>query len=191
MKTGIRYIPAIAISTLLAFSQCEKAETSSTEPDDNGNGATTVLPLNIPDTISRNTGEHDGSVSHPFVVTDIAQGVLGIYLLNNNESISHCWVDGYIVGYVAGTNYEHTTFEAGDVESNIVLAAHPHEDNHERTMPVQLSKQTAYSDVRNDLNLCYNPKMLGRRVKICGQLTEYMGTIGLKQTTNYILYDED
>lgn len=191
MKTGIKHITAFAISTLLAFSQCEKAETGSTEAGETGSGATTTLPLNIPDTIRRNTAERDGSALHPFIVTDIAQGALGLYLYNHNKSISHCWVDGYIVGYVAGMTYEYTLFGAGDVESNIVLAANPHEEDIERTMPCQLSKQTAYSQVRNDLNLLHNPQMLGRHVMICGQLTDYMNTIGLKQTTNYILYDED
>ena len=50
MKTGIKHITAFAISTLLAFSQCEKAETGSTEAGETGSGATTTLPLNIPDT---------------------------------------------------------------------------------------------------------------------------------------------
>lgn len=123
-----------------------------------------------------------------------ADSVLEAFVGNGNKTIHNANVVGYIVGYVNGSSMKSCVFEAGEnaKETNIILASTPVETNYERCIPIQLSNSTnACSSVRNALNLFSNPNMLRKKVCLTGDVSEYMGTVGLTGTKNYILLPDD
>ncbi len=184
MSATDRYILLFVISTLLVVCGCEKAGVA----DDDGPAPSDVT-LVVADTVVRHSGERYGSAASPYTVGDLAVGSLGLYVRSTGVELDGKWVVGYVVGYVQGTNFSNVVFDAGGVESNIVLADDPDEDDPERTVPVQLATASSYVEVRQALNLCYNPWVLGRRVAVKGRICSYMSTIGMKNTIDYIYED--
>ena len=181
MKSASIHIISFAISTLLMCSSCEKAEilpTDHTTSDDK-------TESEEPDTIHRGSGERDGTLEYPFNVYDITHGSLGLYLTTVGAELQDCWVEGYIVGYVEGMTADHVVFGTGEVESNIVLAGSPDELDARNTIPVQLAKGSKYVKVRNALNLHANPQMLHQWVVVFGNITPYMNTLGIKNTSKH------
>lgn len=170
-----------AISVLLC--SCEKAELATTkETYDIPSKADTQ-----PDTIMNNhpKDERDGSAEYPFHAGDIAEGSLGLYLRSNNMELSDKWIVGYIVGYVQGTSISKTVLQAGDTETNIVIADDPAETEAIRMVPVQLSTGSSYVDTRNALNLSAHPENLHAKVLVFGKICTYMSTLGIKNTRKY------
>lgn len=97
-------------------------------------------------------------------------------------------VQGYIVGYVPSGSFTKSVF--GDVSkavnSNIVLADNPDDDDPDVCIPVQLPKG---SDARTGLNLKDNPEALGRRVEITGTVETYCLVPGVKNVSSYRFID--
>ena len=95
--------------------------------------------------------------------------------------IDDMWVEGYIVGYVKSRSMDTTVFDAGSVSSNIVIAESKGENNFEKCVPVQLSNSSkSNQETRAALNLKDNPNVLGKKVKIRGDIGKYMGVVGVK-----------
>ena len=118
----------------------------------------------------------DGSKENPYIVASVIT-------LNNPGTKS--WVEGYIVGFVAGTTMSAAQFNIpADRASNILVADSPPETNPAKCVPVELKTKT---DVRTALNLMDNPGVLGVKVKIKGSLEKYMGVPGLKAASDYVL----
>ena len=180
MNATDRYILLFVISTLLVVCGCEKADVAGEEEP-----APSVPSVVVPDTVVRHSGERDGSADAPFTAGDLAAGSLGLYVRDADVELDGKWVVGYVVGYVGGTNIRDVVFEAGEVESNIVLADSPEETRAEHTVPVQLLTASSYVATRKALNLCDNPWLLGCRVAVKGRVCHYMSTVGMKNTINY------
>lgn len=115
--------------------------------------------------------EGDGTVDKPFTVAQ-AQA---------KQDDSQAWVTGYVVGYVNGASLKDgAVFELGKATvsaSNLLLAASADVKDPAACIPVQLVNG---SDVRAALNLKDNASVLGKQVKIYGQLTKYFSVAGLK-----------
>lgn len=98
-------------------------------------------------------------------------------------------VRGYIVGYVKSGTFSSTgvSFSAGSVNTNIVLAELPTENDVTNCIPVQLVKS---SDARSDLNLSDHPENLGKKVEVHGTLSLYMQVPALKNVKTYRFISE-
>lgn len=136
---------------------------------------------------------HYGSTEQPIPCADLLPGGC-VYRSIMEEGalakVQKCWVEGVIVGAVDGTTMKRTVFgTAGLIESNIVLAPTADETDYQRCLPVQLSGSTkALKEVRNALNLALNPDNLGFTVFVKGEISNYLGTIGVKNANDWYFY---
>ena len=102
-----------------------------------------------------------------------------------------CHVGGFIVGFIPTNNISRTTFSSGDIETNIVLADSIGETDYHNCMPVQLTTSSKNKKViREALNLSAHPENIGTYVILHGEVTKYMGTFGMKNVDNAIIYTE-
>lgn len=102
----------------------------------------------------------------------------------DGATVEDCWVEGVIVGYVAGKSIDGAVFAATGEEvssTNILLAASADVTDVAACIPVQLPA----GDVRSAINLKDNPDNLGRKVTLHGNREKYFGVTGLKSVDNY------
>lgn len=130
---------------------------------------------------------HEGVEDDPYTYRDLNESFIYDMVMNDGATIHESWVVGYIVGYIDGNKLTESSavFSYGDVETNILLADSPDVKDYAKCVPVQLSKSGSYADVRYALNLKNNTDVMGRRVKIRGAVTKYMGVPGLKNAIKY------
>lgn len=104
------------------------------------------------------------------------------------EGRTNVWVTGYIVGWI-DVNISNVlkaetakfTVPAG-VNTNILIAATPDEDNWEKCVPVQLPS----GGVRDALNLASHPDNLGRQVTLKGQTgSKYCSAYGVRSVVDF------
>lgn len=129
-----------------------------------------------------------GTLNKPFRAKDLAKGDLGEWIVSENvESMSNCWVEGYIVGYVKGNRMSSAIlFKNADRESNILIASDTINIEENDCVPIGLSKSSSnYIKTRDALNLKTNTNIMRRKVKILGSIGKYMGVAGLKNAKDY------
>ena len=122
-------------------------------------------------------GTGAGTQSSPFKVE---------YLINNPDPVDNVWVEGYIVGYVNGSDFATgATFNA-DVagmtdynNANVIISSSPTGATVANSVPVRTLDRTAQG-------LKANPSNLGKKVKIQGNLGPYLNAFGVATTTNWI-----
>lgn len=95
-------------------------------------------------------------------------------------------LQGYIVGYVAGTGLSKAVFglPATAANTNMLLADSPDETDVTRCLPVRLPKDGALA-LREVFNLYDNPENYRRPVALYGWLTTYFGTNGFRDVYDY------
>ena len=102
------------------------------------------------------------------------------------------WVTGYVAGYVASGDFSESTveFSANEVtgstnylnSTNVVISAvAPMKCGIGNSVPCQLTSAT-----RPTLGLKQNPAIYGKQVKIKCQITDYLGTRGIRKITQVI-----
>jgi len=123
----------------------------------------------------------DGTTDNPYTVTDVLAKT-GL-TTSPGSDVKAEWVKGYIVGFVDGNSASATTatFSAENAKaSNIIIAQTPDETDWQKCASVQLPSGTH----RTKLNLADNPENLGKEVKICGQISLYLGLNGVRNLTD-------
>lgn len=95
---------------------------------------------------------------------------------------SNIWVEGYIVGYYE--NYAPHFEVSSSQRANILLSDNANASEASQCIDVQLLANT---DTRNALNLVDNPGVLGKKVKVYGDVMKYNTLPGIKNTSNYVL----
>lgn len=107
--------------------------------------------------------------------------------LLKKSSGADVWVEGYIVGYAIGpTNNEYSA--KGADETNIILADSNSEREKAKTSAIKLGTgSAAQKATRSALNLKDNPHLLGKKVKVRGDVVKYMGTMGLEKADDYVI----
>ncbi|MBI9055640.1 MAG: choice-of-anchor J domain-containing protein [Bacteroidales bacterium] len=127
------------------------------------------------------TGSGTGTLDDPY---DVASGIL------NNTGVKQ-WVKGYIVGaaeYVDGTgNVFHFDSPYGSENTNIMIADNVNETNSANVLIVQLPSGV----VRNILNLVDNTGNKDKEVMVRGNLENYFGQPGMKETIGCIIDDTE
>ncbi len=117
------------------------------------------------------------SMQNPYSVTD----VLAFQIAAKTDTIQvGAWVEGFIIGSVKNSKLALGLEEAQ--ASNIAIAVTA--DEQTVFLPVELASK---SDARAVLNLVDNPDMLGKKVWLCGTITQYFGMNGLKAITDFSL----
>ena len=127
----------------------------------------------------------DGSLENPYTVKDVQN-------IDAQHNDSAVWVKAYIVGYINGSalNATTATFSAQAPEgsevlaSNILFADAADANTLAAIIPVALPNN---ADARKDLNLKDNADKLGTQVWLKGNITKYMGVMGLKDVKVYSL----
>jgi len=106
------------------------------------------------------------------------------------ETGTQVWVEGYIVGYVAGTSLAQAVFglPAADANTNMLLADTPNETDYRKVFPVALTKSSGW---REELNLYDNPTYYLRPIAICGELETYFKVNGIRTIVDYQWLDDD
>ena len=134
-----------------------------------------------------------GNYSTPVPFEDMLKGgCLYVEFVEKDEEtatftkLNEMWMEGYVVGFVDGRSMKSTVFDAGDVATNIVIAERKGEWEVEMCVPVQLANSSkSNKETRAALNLKDHPEVLGKRVKIKGDIAKYMGVAGLKNAKQY------
>ncbi|MDE7462483.1 MAG: hypothetical protein K2M88_04905 [Muribaculaceae bacterium] len=100
-----------------------------------------------------------------------------------DNSGRNAWVEGYIIGSVASgvatvTSLSDINFtaDATDLDNNLVIAPTQDCRNIEEMMVVDLPANTK---IRRYANLLDNPEVLGHKLNVVGNLTEYLGMHGI------------
>lgn len=212
MNRHIHVFPLLSLATLLAFAltACEKVELpqekNPTETPENGEWNTgeeyetgdntsndidyddKLIPLveyfvshgNTPETAFIIADFHH---TIPLVLEHATEGAIGF---------KDACVEGYIVGYVPkGGKIQKAVFQAGNVQTNIVLADSPKEKDYNNCIAVQLTTGSKEArETRAKLNLADNPQNLGRKVLLLGNVEPYLGKgLGLTSTRDYRFLD--
>ena len=135
-----------------------------------------------------------GNFEHPVPYEDMLNGgCLYVRLVENEydlQEIDDMWVEGFVVGYVKSRSMGTTVFDAGSVATNLVIAELASENDYKKCVPVQLSNSSkSNQETRAALNLKDHPNVLGKKVKIRGDLAKYMGVVGVKNAKEYVFVE--
>lgn len=120
----------------------------------------------------------NGTADNPYTVSAVLGGATG----------TSAWVEGYIVGFIAGKSIQDGAVFSNDVSgkdytnTNIMIADTPDCTDVSKCVPVQLPNT---GDFRSQLGLGNNPSAYKRKVKICGSLEAYFGQKGVKSLTEW------
>lgn len=118
----------------------------------------------------------NGTESRPFTVD---------YLINNPNPINDIWVEGYIVGYVEGTDFANGAkfgLPGADADyngANVIISSSATGATVQNSIPVSCNRST--------VGLKNNPGNLGKKVKFYGNADMFLGAFGMNQTTNQII----
>ncbi|MGM0876324.1 MAG: DUF6359 domain-containing protein [Bacillota bacterium] len=107
-------------------------------------------------------------------------------IAKSNNSGESATVEGYIVGYTAGVgSYD---FESPfSADTNFAIADSPSEKEGSKIMPVQLPNSP--SSIREEFGLLTNPTIIGKKVRITGNLFTYFSNPGIKTPTTIEFVD--
>ena len=138
------------------------------------------------------SGKSDGKENTDKGDTDDTQSDSTVYTVSTLAAApdtTEVTLKAYIVGYMPGSSVMGAIFSAdGAVQTNLVLADSPNEQDASNCATAQLLKD---SDARDALNLQDNPDMLHARVKLSGLKMKYCYAAGLKPVYDYEILTGD
>ncbi len=138
------------------------------------------------------SGKSDGKENTDKSDTDDTQSDSTVYTVSTLASApdtTEVTLKAYIVGYMPGSSVKGAIFSAdGAVQTNLVLADSPNEQDVSNCATAQLLKD---SDARDALNLQDNPDMLHARVKLSGLKMKYCYAAGFKPVYDYEILTGD
>ncbi len=133
--------------------------------------------------------EGDGTFALPLTVADLRRCQC---VSTTEPAIDAAWVCGYVVGWAdmgAGNRFDAAALRLGAEgagASNIVIADAPAEADVARMAAVNLSTATRRRKaVRAALNLADNPRMVGVRVWVLGDVMRYGAETGVRNADEY------
>ncbi|MCM1152246.1 MAG: DUF5689 domain-containing protein [Muribaculum sp.] len=125
------------------------------------------------------TGEGTGTLGDPYTVT---------YILANPDAQNGVYVQGYIVGFVAGRNFlngavfgKYTNEDYNN--GNVIIAASPEINDVQKAIPVRLGS----IEMQNAIGIKANPAAIGTKVRFKGNVGSYLGTVGLANTESFAI----
>lgn len=133
---------------------------------------------------------HGSSEETAYTVSDLRDKIPVLFEVTGANGIPSSYVCGYIIGYIPKnySNISRTVFAAGDTQTNIVIADSSSETDYHRCIAIQLSTSTSgQREVKQGLNLSDHPENIGSFIVVRGNVTPYMGTIGVKSVSEAVL----
>lgn len=127
-------------------------------------------------TIDGVSGEGNGTEDSPYTVN---------FILNNPDAQDNIWVEGYIVGFVSGREYESGAKFTSDTTgadysgNNVIISSTPDANGTNLCIPVSLS-----GDARKEYSLKTHPDVYKKRVKIQGSIGTSFGTVGVSSVSS-------
>ena len=107
------------------------------------------------------------------------------YLVKFHDPVNEIWVEGYIVGFVNGTDFtKDAVFSANAADmtdyvgANLIISSVKEGATVENSIPVRLYDRS--------MGLNTTPGNLGRKVKFNGDAGNYLGAFGLSATKNAV-----
>lgn len=143
-------------------------------------GKTASDPVNPP--VNPPTPGGQGTEDNPFTCADI---------MASTADATGVWAEGYVVGYISGKTYASgATFSADFTgvstddynNTNCILADTPTAASATDAIPAGIKA----GDTRDVLGLRNNPSILGKKVKVYGDVTKYFGTRGIKNISRVV-----
>lgn len=126
----------------------------------------------------------EGTSSNPYTVANVLE--FNPTTTTAADGQSNVWVKGYIVGWMvrnAATKENTYYFSTENAASpNILIADDPNCKDGEKCIPVQLNN-TSY--IRPAINLKDNPENMGKELKVCGLMLNYLARPGVRETKLY------
>lgn len=107
------------------------------------------------------------------------------YVINHPDARNDVWVEGYIVGFVNGSDFtKGATFGLPDSSAdynnaNLIISSSANGATVYNSIPVRLADR--------QLGLKNSPANLGKKIKFQGNLGTYLGAFGLSETTTATL----
>ncbi|MBR2192467.1 MAG: hypothetical protein IJ910_04045 [Bacteroidaceae bacterium] len=140
-----------------------------------------------------------GNYNTPVPYEDVLKGgCLYVELVDKNDEtitftkLNDMWMEGYVVGFVNGRTMKSTVFDTGNVATNIVIAERADVSDVEMCVPVQLTNNSkSNQETRSALNLKDHPEVLGKKVKIKGDIAKYMGVVGIRNAKEHVFQNQD
>ena len=108
------------------------------------------------------------------------------YVVTNPSPVNDVWVEGYVVGFINGSDFSSdAVFGLPDSSSNynganVIISTVASGATIANSIPVRTAN-------RNEQGLNNNPDLLGKKVKILGNLDTYLGGFGLSKTSTWII----
>ena len=170
------------ISLLLACAVWATACTGPVIIEDGGKSETDTEQEGQPPTRDSVPIIHNGTYSSPYSVAEAQT-------LKRGKSV---WIEGYIVGSVKSNSIKSgCDFTADAPKASNILLADTFPTGSEYDYLYCIAIQLLNGSVeRSDLNLYDNPHNYHRKVRIEGDLTQYISTPGMKEITGYAFTDE-
>lgn len=139
----------------------------------------TACPGTLADFVIEGTdigqGMGQGTLASPYSVD---------FVLSSEDPLLNVYVEGYVVGFVAGRNYfNNAQFSSNTTgmdygNNNLILASSPGENDAAKAIPVSLA--LAYRDT---YGLGSNPSIFGKKVRFRCTTGNYLGSTGITQIT--------
>ena len=170
------------ISLLLACAVWATACTGPVIIEDGGKSETDTEQEGQPPTRDSVPIIHSGTYSSPYSIAEAQT-------LKRGKAV---WIEGYIVGSVKNTSIKSgCNFTADATTASNILLADTFPTGNEYDYLYCMAIQLLHGSVeRSDLNLYDNPSNYHRKVRIEGDLTQYISTPGMKEITDYVFCDE-
>lgn len=109
------------------------------------------------------------------------------FFIQAQEEMMCIWVEGYVVGYVDGSDFEtgarfsnEVPADANYANNNLIIAPSPDVKEITRAMPVRVAD-------RQILGMGNNPSIYGKKVKFKGNTGDYLKWFGMKSTESYVI----
>lgn len=122
------------------------------------------------------SGEGNGTEESPYTVN---------FILTNPDPQNDVWVEGYIVGFVSGKDYETGARFTSDTKgadysgNNVIISSTADANGTNLCIPVALSGES-----RSKFGLKANPGVYKTKVKIKGSIGETFGAVGVSSVSS-------
>lgn len=113
------------------------------------------------------------------------------YIVKVAEEMTDFWIEGYIVGFVEGKNYENGAYFGGDTKdknfggNNFILGDAAATISTDNAVVVNLTG----SALRDELDLIQHPELYGKRVKLKGNAGTAFGSLGVIGVTEAMIFE--
>ena len=181
-KTSALYILSLFATALLLSCEKPNYESESTKTEDKATNGDSKEGDN--GNTDNGGWNNDSGEKHEWQNGD----TVNVKKFNSLETGTEIWVKGYIAGCATGSSgYKYQLSAPFEYNTAILVADSKWETNYANCAAIQLKSG---SKIRKDLNLVDNPGLHRMKVAIYGKKTTYLKLAGMKEITEYTVFEE-